>query len=285
MTDLQEQLATGKRINHPSDDPEAMSIALKLRTTLESNAQYEENIRDSNTQLTAQEEALNQVYSILLDLKELTVEGASDSTTIRSSLAQQAALIMDNLLEIANTKYNGKYIFGGTETLTKPFVLNENVVNFDLDAPVVNYYGNTGNWMRKINENTEIPVNLSGMEIFDQSGGEGVNIFQMIYDLKKNLTEEDTPEIRNRIADVDAAIEQTLKAFLKIGTRKQLVIFNEERFMTQNIQIKSAMSNLEDTDYGEAFVTFKAEENALNSALSAGARVISPSLLDFLGVV
>jgi len=285
MTDLQEQLATGKRINRPSDNPEAISNAMKLRSILETNFQFQENIQDGITQLTAQEEALNQIYEILAQVKEITLEGASDSVTVKSSLAQQLELILDNILEIANTKFNGKYIFGGTETLNKPFTLNENVIKFNLDEPVVDYRGNLGKWNRQINENTTIEVNLNGKEVFDQAAGDGVNIFQLIFDLKRLMELEDTKGINAKIEDVDKGIEQVLKSFLKIGTRKQLVLFNEDRFMTQNIQIRATMSNLEDTDFAEAFIAFKAEENALNSALSAGARVISPSLLDFLGAV
>ncbi|KPK95653.1 hypothetical protein AMJ80_04360 [bacterium SM23_31] len=285
LTDLQEQLASGKRINRPSDDPEASSNAMKLRSILETNFQFQENIQDGITQLTAQEEALNQVYEILAQVKEITLEGASDSVTIKSSLAQQLELILDNILEIANTKFNGKYIFGGTETLNKPFALNENVIKFDVDEPVVDYRGNLGKWNRQINENTTVEVNLNGKEVFDQAAGDGVNIFQMIYDIKRLMEQEDTKGVNAKIEDVDKGIEQILKSFLKVGTRKQLVLFNDDRFMTQNIQVRASMSNLEDTDFGEAFIAFKAEENALNSALSAGARVISPSLIDFLGPV
>ncbi len=283
MTDLQEQLATGKRINRPSDDPLSMSRALKLRTNLESNYQYQANIQDSVTQLTAQEEALDNVYDLLLNLKEIATEGASDSITIRDSLAQQVGQMMENMLEISNTKFNSKYIFGGTETLNQPFVMNQNVINFDTNDPVVTYYGNRGEVIRQINENTEVAVNLNGIEVFDQSTGEGVDIFQLMYDMKRNLENDEGTEVSAKIEDVDLAIEQVLKSYLKVGTRKQLVYFNEDRFQTQNIQIKSAMSQIEDTDFGTAFVAFKAEENALNSALSAGAKVISPSLLDFIG--
>ncbi|MFC1556561.1 flagellar hook-associated protein FlgL [candidate division KSB1 bacterium] len=285
LTDIQEQLASGKRLNKPSDNPTDMANALKLRTILESNFQYEENIKDSITQLTAQEEGLNQVYEVLANLKEITIQGASDSITIRESIADQVGHMLENMLEIANTKFNGKYIYGGTETLNRPFVLNENVINNDVDAAVVDYYGNNEQAERQINENTIVPINISGKEIFDQSAGGGVNIFQMMYDLKRSLENDDTVEINAKIDEVDSAIEQSLKSFLKIGTRKQLVYFNEDRFMSQNIQVRAALSNIEDTDYGTAFVEFKAEENALNSALSAGARVVSPSLLDFLGAV
>ena len=285
MNDLQEQLATGKRINRPSDDPEAMSNAMKLRSILESNFQFQDNIQDSITQLSVQEEALNQIYDVLIQVKELTLEGASDTITVRSSIAEQLQFTLDNLLEIANSKFNGKYIFGGTETLNKPFTLNENVLRFSLDDKIVEYRGNNGKINRKINEQTTIAVNVTGLEVFDQSAGGGVDIFQMIFDLKKFMIEDDTTAINGKIEDVSISIEQILKSFLKIGTRKQLVQFNDDRFITQNIEVRAALSNLEDTDFATTFVNFKAEENALNAALSAGARVIAPSLLDFLGVV
>ena len=121
MTDLQEQLATGKRINRPSDDPEAMSNAMKLRSILESNFQFQDNIQDGIIPLGVQEEALHQVYDILVQVKELTLAGASDSITVRDSLAAQMTLIHDNLLEVANSKFNGKHILGGTATVSKAF--------------------------------------------------------------------------------------------------------------------------------------------------------------------
>ncbi|MFC1556301.1 flagellar hook-associated protein FlgL [candidate division KSB1 bacterium] len=284
MTDLQEQLSTGKRINRPSDDPVNISKSMKLRTVLESNFQFQDNISDAVTQLTVQEESLNQIHDILLEMKELVTAGASDSIVVKKSIAEQVEQMMQNMLEVANTKFNGRYIFGGTETQNQPFVFNTNVINFGVDGDVVDYYGDLGRVKRQVNETTQVDVNLNGMQVFNQAGGEGIDLFQMMYDTKEALLDDDTDGVRDKMEDVETALEQTLNNFLKIGTRRQLVQFNEDRYLTQNTQIRATMSSLEDTDYGQAFVAFKAEENALNSALSAGARVVSPSLLDFIGV-
>ncbi len=284
LTDLQEQLSTGKRLSRPSDDLGSMANAMRLRTILESNIQFQNNIGDGLTQLTAQEEALNQIYDILVGVKEIAIEGASDSITIRDSLAQQLDLMLDNLAEIANSKFNNKYLFGGTETQSAPFALNQNVINGLSSEPVSSYRGNNGKINRQINDQTTVEVNLTGKEIFDQPTSGVEDIFQLIFDLKGFLETDDTSGINGKIENVNGAIEQTLQNFLKIGTRKQLITFNDDRYISQNIQVQSALSSLEDTDFGEAFIAFKAEENALNSALSAGARVVSPSLIDFLGV-
>jgi len=291
LNNLQEDLADGKRIHRPSDDPLATATSLKLKTTLEANQQFSKNIDDSVAYLTSAESALDNLSAVLMDVKELVTKGASDSIFDRETLSSQFEYILRNLIDIGNTKFKGKYIFGGTNTLEVPFTLNENEMRFSTGEQIVTYRGNDETFNRQINENTIMELNITGKEIFQYPGTDGIDIFQMMKDLidifkKESETGEEVngSEISPYIDKVDKAIEQVLNGYLKIGTRKQLVTFNQERFTSQNIQLRTNLSQLEDTDFGEAFVQFKAEENALNSALSAGARVISPSLLDFLGI-
>ncbi len=282
LTQLQEQLASGKRVNRPSDDPLSVSRGLRLRTTLESNVQYEKNIDNTIGFLATTEAALNDVHEIMVSVRELTLKGANDATSPREDLADQLELVLQNLLEVSNAKYQGKYIFAGTETLAVPFTLDENVFNQNMAGDVVSYRGNDKTYDRQLNENTIIDLNIPGNEIFDQRTKGGVSLFQTIWTLRERLLSGDTDSIRNTLDDIDTGIDQVLTAFLDVGVRTQLANFNKSRFSTQEILLKDQLSAAEDTDFGEAFVQFKAEENALNSALSAGARVISPSLLDYL---
>jgi len=288
MNILQEQLASAKRINRPSDDPTGATMAMKLRTVLEGNVQYDKNIEDALGFLSATENTLNDVYEILLSVKDIALKGANDATTDREDLADQLDLILRNLLEIANTKYRGKYIFGGTETLSMPFTLDENVMNHDLEMQVAMYRGDSKTFKRQINEHTALDLNIPGSKVFDMSAEGGVNIFQEIYELRNNFKQNpmkiDRTKMDQSLDNLDEALDQLLNAFLSVGTRKQISYFNKDRFELQNITLKERLSNTEDTDFGNAFIQFKAEENALNSALSAGARVISPSLLDFLKI-
>jgi len=288
---IQEDLASGKRIHRPSDDPLGAAISLKINTTLEGNYQFQKNIDDSISYLTASEGALDNLSNILMEIKELVTKGASDSIVDRKAIATQFEFILKNMLDVGNTKFKGKYIFGGTNTIDVPFTLNENELRFPTGEDIVNYRGNIENYNRQINENTTIALNVTGQEIFQKPGSDGVDMFQLVKDLVDIFKSEDETgvavsgsDITPYLDDVNKGIDQMLDIYLKIGVRKQLVMFNEERFEAQNIQLKSNLSQIEDTDFGEAFVQFKAEENALNSALSAGARVISPSLLDFLGI-
>jgi len=286
MNKLQEQLASGKRINRPSDDPMATTKSMRLRTVLESNMQFDKNIEDAIGFLTTTEEAFNDVNEILLTVKDLALKGANDATSDREDIARQLDLILDNLLEIANTKYRGKYIFGGTETLDMPFTLDENVRKFDLDTDIVVYRGNSDYYERQINEHTTVELNEPGSMVFDMSAKGGVSMFQTIYNLRNNFKNNpykiDRALVDQSFNEIEQSMDQLLDGFLRVGTGKQMAFFNQDRFEAQNIALKERLSHNEDTDFGHTFIQFKAEENALNSALSAGARVIEPSLIDFL---
>lgn len=286
MNTLQEQLASAKRVNRPSDDPIAATRSMRLRSTLEGNEQYDKNIEDGLGFLSATEAALNDAYNLLLDVKDIALRGANDATSDREDLANNLDLILENMLEIGNTKFRGKYLFGGTETLSMPFTLNQNVLNNDLDEEIVTYRGNTDTFQRQINEHTTLDTNVPGSEVFDMTQGSGVSIFQEIYNLrnvfKENPLKINRDDMDNSLDNLNTALDQLLNAFLEVGTRSQMSTFNQERFELQNISVREQLSKNEDTDFGSAYIQFKAEENALNSALSAGARVISPSLLDFL---
>lgn len=284
LSELQEQLATAKKINRPSDDALGASNSMKIRNILDSNTQYEENIDDIVGHLTATESAMEDLHNVLLELKDISLRGASDSSVDKSDLAEQVDLILDNMVEIANTKWNGKYIFGGTETIYKPFALNLNVKNLGVEGDIVDYFGNDGEYQRQINENTLVAANLPGNQLFSAESNGGINIFNKVWELKQALENEDSDAVRDSMDGINDSIDQVLSSFLEVGTRNQLASFNKERFQTQNIELKAKLSKIEDTDYAEAFVQFKIEENALNSALSAGARVVSPSLGDFLGI-
>ena len=282
LNTLEEQLASGKRINRPSDDPLGATNALKLRSLMESNDQFVDNIVDSISNLETTETALNDVHNLLLEMKDIATRGANDATIDREGLAKNIDLLLDNMVEVANTKFQGKYIFAGTKTLSKPYQLNTNERNFPTGAPIVNAYGNDEHISRQINENTVLDINISNREIFDKEATGGVNTFSVINDLRVALENDDTSAINASIDKFGSALDQSLTAFLDVGLKKQLVIFNQDRFSTQEINIKSKLSQIEDTDFGETFIKFKTEENALNSALSAGAKVLSPSLGDYL---
>ncbi|MCR4438124.1 MAG: flagellar hook-associated protein FlgL [bacterium] len=126
----QEQIATGKRINRPSDDPEGTARVLRLRELIADNSRFLENIEDGQHWLTATEAALADSVEILAQLRSKVVQAQNDTLTAdeRRDMAKWAADYLQQLVQVANRQEQGKYVFGGTQNATPPYALT-NLVN------------------------------------------------------------------------------------------------------------------------------------------------------------
>lgn len=134
----QTQIATGKRVLKPSDDPIAISKSMKVRALLRDNEQYQRNIDDALAWIESTEAALSSMVEVITELKEIAVDGASDSkdASERANLAAQVETLIERLVDLANVTYDGRFVFAGTYTLTIPYgleyaVSDENVVFTD----------------------------------------------------------------------------------------------------------------------------------------------------------
>lgn len=122
---LQNQIASGKRIQSPSDDPAAAVRILDIRQALDTNTQYQENIGAVRERLELEDTSLASAVDILQRVRELAIQGNNDiqSADSRRTLASEVRQRLDDLLSLANTRNsNGEYIFSGFQTDVRPFV-------------------------------------------------------------------------------------------------------------------------------------------------------------------
>ena len=136
------QLSTGKKIQTVSDDPIIAGRALKLRTTVLENGQYQKNVKEANSWMEITEGALDNMEEILKDISTKCAQGANgtldeeDKNSIKTDIAQ----LMDEFLKEANVTYSGRYVFSGYKTdepmiLTKEMIL-DNILNIEKDMTV-----------------------------------------------------------------------------------------------------------------------------------------------------
>jgi len=119
MSALEEQYATGKKIQKPSDDPIVTVRALKLRTNLSELEQYyEKNIPDAKSWMDVTESALTTVNEILSSVNTYCVQGSSDTLTAqdRSSIVENLEQMKQQIYQEGNTNYAGRYVFTGYKT-------------------------------------------------------------------------------------------------------------------------------------------------------------------------
>ena len=128
LMQIQEQMSSGKKVNRPSDDPVSMAKILSCRQGLSQATQYMRNIDHANHLLRQADSALDSVGVQLTRARTLAEEAATGTYTQeqREAIAEEIKAIRLQLLQLANTQVNNKYIFGGTGTVESAFVPDPN---------------------------------------------------------------------------------------------------------------------------------------------------------------
>lgn len=127
MVNHQLQLSTGKKIHRPSDDPINVTNSLRIRTKESQNEQFMRNIEDGRAKLMTNDTTVLATVNHLQRGRELAVQGRSDtlSSQERSHLAHEVVQLLNSVLQNANTRFKGEYIFNGTQTKTPPYDLRQ----------------------------------------------------------------------------------------------------------------------------------------------------------------
>jgi flagellar hook-associated protein 3 FlgL len=274
---LQDQLATGLKVNSPSDNPLAARRAINIRATMSKNEQYMTNISSAQPILSETESAVQTVVSILQRAQELTVQGASgtNSQTQLNQLAIEMNQLVESMVTQANHQTSGRFIFGGTRTSEAPYVATRDGSG---QIASVAYQGNDEDIRIPVADGISVTVNETGTNAFQNTQ----DVFQLLIDTRDNLLAGDRTALTTRLAENKLAQDQSLISLSRVGAiqnRLEALNTNTEDYVEQ---LKQTLSDNIDADYAETVVNLDAQTNAFNAALSATARVIQRSLLDFV---
>jgi flagellar hook-associated protein 3 FlgL len=161
LNKTQEQLATGKRVNKPSDDPIAATAILTLKEEISVTQQYIDNSTAAKNKLELEESTLANVDDLILNIQELIIRGGSASLTEtdKKTLADEIEVRFEQLMGMANTRgADGNYLFGGYQSRTQPFTVD--------NAGNVTYAGDEGVRRIQLSAAVTVPVSDNGNEIF-----------------------------------------------------------------------------------------------------------------------
>lgn len=275
----EKQLSTGRKINLPSDDPAGLIKALRLRSNLNEGDQYIKNINEATSFMETTDSALDNVGQILNRTRELTVQAANgtNSTDDLKAIAVEIRELNQQLKEIANTTYGTKYIFGGSNVT---------------EAPVQgsNWLGTNRAVELEIGVNVKIKMNLTDQDMnnffTDTTAGTTdpaeMGIFNLMQQLAANIENGNTSNINTDLSCMDSKISNVLTSRSTLGARINRLELQSNRLQSTNTSYTSLLANTEDADIAEVFMNLKTQENIYNSSLAAGAKIIQPSLMDFI---
>jgi flagellar hook-associated protein 3 FlgL len=282
---INNQLGTKKKINRPSDDPVKTGVILRTSTSIRETEQYIRNLDAAVSWLDAADVILQDVVSVIHRAKELAVAGASThlDETARQALADEIAQLHDNLLQLANSTHGGRYLFAGQHTDKKPF--SGGGVTGDRINDVTFLMSLTGDETKiefEIAPGITIDVNVISYNP-DDNPQEGLfmPIFNALQELYGELV-DDTGDPDIPLQDLDNSLDNVLRKISELGGKQNRVELARERMLDLQLNLTRILSEEQDLDYAEAIMELKMEEFAYRTALAVGARIIQPSLVDFL---
>ncbi|SET09509.1 flagellar hook-associated protein 3 FlgL [Oceanobacillus limi] len=268
-----DQLSTGKKINRPSDDPVVAMKGMNYRSQVIEVEQFQRNIGEVHNWMDNSDAALDKATQALQKLRELAVQASSDTydTDERKSIMEEAEQLKEHLADIANTKVNGKYIFNGDNTKNAPitFGADGEINTIDFDTSDVNI---------EVANGTKLKANIDPVKAFGASGSVFGDIDKFINALNDNNQEG----INQSIESLDENINNTINTRADLGARMNRLELVENRLAEQEVIATKMMSENEDIDYEEVITNLITQESVHRAALSAGSRIIQPTLLDFL---
>lgn len=301
------QLSSGHCFTRPSQDPAGAYKAMRITGTgLYRNEQYQRNIGEGITWLTVTEDALMETIDIVHRFKDLAIYAATGSITPedREKIRPEVEENFHHLIGIGNTEVSGLYVFGGHQTQDPPFVL-ETVSVPDPDDPDlsievyrVSYRGDEGKRNIEITPSQELAINFIGKDVFggwEKSIGnegeneelyravDGPNLLATVSKMLKALENNDSKKLGGEILqEIEGCLDYLLQECAEIGARSERLQSTEQRLKSEHIHLRELRSKIEDLDLAEAITEFTMQRNAYMAALSTGAQMIYPSLVDFL---
>jgi len=270
-----EQLTTGEKFSRISDEPIYAVKAMKLETILQFNEKYIENAEEGINWLNVTDKALDDVVKTLRKLRDSAVRAANGSLTPddRQKIQQEVLQLKEHLIDVANSRYGNAYIFNGTETKLQPYV---NAPSKVPDDYLANGSVSDGKLTREVGAGIIIDINVTGAEIgFAQ-------IFADLQAFSDALEYDDTETLQTMMGTIDKHIESVLGARAQVGSRQNRLELTVDRFESQEIAYADILNNTKGVDIAETIMKLKNEENVYRIALATGARIIQPTLMDFL---
>jgi len=269
---VQQQLATGKKIERASDDPAGARLSLQYRDTIDFEAQMRRNLENGSSFMNVTEATLDSATEALQRARELTVQAANStlSQQERTAIALEVDQIIQHLAQLGNATFGDAYIFSGHKTTTPAFQVTGN------PPTAVTFQGDTGQRLHRISRQDTVAVNVDGQTTFG-------SMFTDLIALRDNLNVGAPPAtIQGSIGTIETALDGVIQARASIGARLNRFDASQTTSQQADTNLQQLRSTIEDVDLPSAITQLQGQQNALQAALGAIGRTANLTLLDFM---
>jgi flagellar hook-associated protein 3 FlgL len=277
----QEQLSSGRRVSRPSDSPVDTVAAMQLRADKQRTEQYARNIDDGLARLATADDALTEAVDVLGRVRQLVVAGLNDTNgpSERRAMADEMDQLRAGTIALANTGYLSQPLFAGTAATAVAF-----------DPVTGRYAGNASAVNRTVSAEPgsgQIAVNVPGDTVFGTLLGDPAALpttapSGVLADLSTALRSGDRTLLQTALGRLDADTEGIRSAHSLIGARYNRLTGMQQQGRAHLDAVTGSLANAESIDLPKAIMDLQLQQTAYQAALGATAKIIQPSLVDFL---
>jgi flagellar hook-associated protein 3 FlgL len=275
---LQQKIATGKKLALPSDEPVAFSEVSVLKSRLARLDQYTRTVDSIRQRISDEESTLAQVGNVIIRMQELVIQGSNDTNNAddRKAIGREFTGLMENLIALANTKdFEGGAVFGG-------YLVEDEAFTRKSDGTVV-YNGDTARSERMINDDTQMEVTSSGSEVFmsiRMANGDIKSLFEIVKGAADSLEAGERPV--GASGGLKNALDHITGYQAISGARLSRLDTQTEILDDLTLAAKSRLSGLEDIDIEEAITELKKVLMNIDAAQASFVKIADLTLFNYL---
>ncbi len=272
----EQELSTGKRLLTPQDNPGGAAQAMHYQASIDSASQYLTNDQNAQSWITASGNALQSAGSILQQVQNLAIE-VNGPNSMLSAITPTLMSLDNELMTVANSQFNGQYLFAGTSVTTQPYSAGTTVVMMGTTATNLTTYaygGTTNTTMQtEIEPSVHMQINVQG-NVFTQALND---VAKMVWNLANTgtLGTSDLSNIQGDLQNIQGVQAVT-------GSWQQRLTQNTQSLQTIQTNLKTQLGNTQNVDIASAIVNLQQEQNAYQAALGVGAMLQQTTLLNYL---
>jgi flagellar hook-associated protein 3 FlgL len=273
------KVVTGRKINNLSEDPFRVTELFNTRADLADIDQIGRNLEMGKVWLETSEVGLASIQDRLSAAQTQALQMSNDTYNAADRLTGSKSIeeLFNDMLKVANSDVNGRYIFGGSKTEVAPFKfvndLGEEVTVSE--ATRVEYVGDKRPFRIKTDENEQLEVGRNGNLIFQ-------GMFETMFELRDSMRANDVEKIQSLVTPLQEHAEFVTADISEVGSRSGRIEFRQNFLDEMEIATEERRVGLEEVDITDAISDMRIKELAYQACLTTSTRILNmKTLMDY----
>lgn len=272
------EMSSGLQMQNVSDSPDQVSELLQALASLSASQQISSNLSSVSTEVNTAEQSVSSAVTLFTQVQTIAAEAGSGTATAASMAtdAQQIQSIEQQMVGLANTNIEGRYIFAGDSDQTQPYTYDATQPD-----PVSAYQGSASTREIQSPEGGTFPVALTAQQIFD-STDPTTNVFSTMNNLITAMNNGDQSSLQSQMSGLTTVSSYLNQQLAFYGTAQDNVTNATNYAQTQQTQLQAQIGNLQDADETSTILNMTQDQTQLEAAMQSEAQIPHTTLFDLL---